>query len=253
MEDDLKPSNAPEDPETKPTPGGEEDPEPTPSLASPEEPAPSEPDEPAPSEPEKPSRRESLRIKDLLAQNRKLKEATAPSPLGIDYSKDLEADPEIVERLTADKKAAVEAAFNQGLERTSSIQFHTRLEVDAPRIEGKYPQLDKRSPKFHPAVADAINTAYLSAVGYDAETDTVRNPGLRYADYVEGMFELADEIAGEKVEATATNVAKQAAQTGLRPDGSQAKRLNLNKAAEDMSDEELAAKLAQMGLGTPKK
>jgi len=55
------------------------------------------------------------------------------------------------------------------------------------------------------------------------------------------MMELADRTAATKTQKSAKNIAKQAAQTGLRPDGSKAKRLDLSKAPEQMSDEELDA------------
>jgi hypothetical protein len=54
-------------------------------------------------------------------------------------------------------------------------------------------------------------------------------------------MELGEKIGSRRSQATAKNVAKQATQTGLRPDGSQAKKLNLNKAPEDMTLEELYA------------
>ncbi len=81
-------------------------------------------------------------------------------------------------------------------------------------------------------------------VGYDAETDTVKNPNIRYADYIEAQMELAEAIAGEKNQKTVQNIAKQAATTGLRPDGSKAKGLNLNQSPDQMTDEELAAAIA---------
>ena len=89
-------------------------------------------------------------------------------------------------------------------------------------------------------------------VGLDANTGLVQNPNVRWKDFVESEFELADEIANTKVANSTRNIAQQAASTGLRPDGSQAKRLNLNKAPEQMSDEELDAIIAQGGLA-PKK
>lgn len=81
-------------------------------------------------------------------------------------------------------------------------------------------------------------------MGYDPETDTVKNPNIRYADYIEAQMELAEAIAGEKNQKTAQNIAKQAATTGLRPDGSKAKGMNLNQSPDQMTDEELAAAIA---------
>lgn len=197
------------------------------------------------------SRREQLRVQQLLAKMREgqptVTPPSAPTPTqgSIDYDKDIEADPETLQRIKEDRERARQEAYQQGMTQTKSIQFHTRLEIDAPQIETKYPQLDKNSEKFHPSLANAVNTMYLSAVGYDPKTDTVQTPDLRYKDYVESIFELADEIANNKVQATQQAVRQQAANTGLRPGNQTQPKLNLNKRPEDMTDEELDAIIAQ--------
>lgn len=218
----------------------------------PEEPEePSEEEEPEEEEPKPPSRREQLRIHQILA---KRDEAAVPKPKqapdALDYEAALDADPELIKRLKEDRDKSNKAFFDQGMEQAKSLQFHTRLEVDAPRVEAKYPQLDKESKDFNPELALAINTMFLSTVGYDQSADTVRDPSLRYSTYVESIFELAGEIAGEQTEGTRKSIVKQAARTGLRPDGSRAKKMNLNKPPDQMTDEELDAVIA---LGVPKR
>ena len=164
---------------------------------------------------------------------------------GLDYGTALDADPEVVQQLEADRQSYGQNQYNQGLEQAKSIQFHTRLEIDAPRVEAKYPQLDKESPKFNPAVADAINQWYLATAGYNPQTNSVQNSDVRYSDFVEGIMELSDEMAGQKNVATAKNIAKQAATTGIRPDGSKSKSMNLNQAPDKMTDDELDAIINQ--------
>jgi hypothetical protein len=66
------------------------------------------------------------------------------------------------------------------------------------------------------------------------------------------MFELVDEVSSRKVQQSQKNIAKQASRTGLRPDGSSAKRLDLSKPPEAMTDEELDAMIAKSGF-SPKK
>lgn len=213
-----------------------------------EEPETPEEEEEDPEEALKPSRREQLRIQKVLSKLKESKPAqVAPTvPEGaLDYDKDLEADPELIAKLKADREATNRAMYQQGAEQAKSIQFHTRLEIDAPRAEAKYPQLDKESDQFNPQLANAINTMYLEQVGYDQEADTVKTANLRYLPYVESIFELADEIAGVKTQDAVKNVAKQKAKTGLRPDGTSGKRLNLNKIPQAMTDEELDAIIAQ--------
>ncbi len=191
---------------------------------------------------------QSLKIKNLLAEKAELERRLPENPKGLDYSRELEADDETISRLDADRKQYGESAYSQGLEQAKSLQFHTRLEVDAPRVESKYPQFNAQAEEFNPGVADAINSMYLSAVGYDPKTDTVRNPSLRYSDYVGAVMELVDAAAGEKVSKTQRNIVSQVANTGLRPSGGTAKQLNLEQPVEQMSDEELKAYGKKLGM-----
>lgn len=247
----INPSEEPEEIEETPAvePKGKKLPD-EPKKEEAEELTAEEEPEAAPKEEEKPSRRKELRIDTLLA---KLKEKeTRPTPTAvpdsIDYSKDLDTEPEIAQRLEEDRRKSNQAFFNQGLEQSKSLQFQTRLEIDAPRVEAKYPQLDKDSAEFHPGLAAAVNNMFLTTVGYDQETGRVANPNLRYSVYVESIFELASEIAGEQNVETTKTIKRQAAQTGLRPDGSGSKKLNLNKPPAMMTDEELDAAIK---LGIP--
>lgn len=198
--------------------------------------------------PEKPiSRREELRVQQLL---KKMAEEKAPverpkSSSSLDYEKELDADPALIAKLTADRDKSNQAMYDKGLEQANSIRFLTRLEVDAPRVETKYKFLDKNDEEFNPQAADAMNSKYLQFVGWDAKTQTVKHADIRYADFVEAEVEFAQDLAQHMVADTQKNIKKQAANTGLRPDGGSAKKLNLNKSPESMSDEELDAVIAQ--------
>lgn len=248
-------------PAEEPTPAPEKEEEPKPEKEPEQEPE-GEPEEPGqepgepegePEEPEKPvSRREQLRVNQLLEKMAKGKEKKPQDPgsQGVDYRKLIDADEDTYKALEEASQQSGKAFYNEGLEQSKSIQFHTRLEIDAPRVEAKYPQLDKASDQFNPAIANAINTWYLQTAGFDPSTDRVENPDIRYAEFVESVFELGNAIGSEKSQRSATNIKRQAASTGLRPDGSQGKRLNLNKAPGAMTDEELDAALNQFGLGT---
>lgn len=230
-----------EEQETEPTQEVEE-PENAPEEAEPEE----EEVAPQPEEPQ-PSRRESLRIQQLIQKMKQPEKPVAPqTPVGLDYASELDTTPEVADMLNQDRGQYGQAMYQQGLEQVKSMQFHTRLDIDAPRVESRYPILDpSNKDTFNPAIADALNTAYLNMAGYDSDKGTVQNPDIRYADYIEAQMELAEVIAGDKNAKTVQNIAKQATKTGLRPDGSKAKSMNLNQAPEQMTDEELAAVIAQ--------
>jgi len=200
-----------------------------------------------------PSRRENLRIQQLLEKLQKQSQTPAEHkvPTGIDYGTALDADPEVIQQLESDRQQVANQSYNEGLEQAKSIQFHTRLEIDAPKVEGKYKQLNPEDKEnFNPALANAVNTWYLQMAGYDQQSGKVANSDIRYAEFVEGIMELGKVIGTQESAKAVKNVAKQAATTGLRPDGSTAKRLDLNKAPGAMTDEELDAFLAKQGVAT---
>ena len=231
------------EPETTPAKEEETDPEEEPKADPKEDPQDPPEDKPEPA----PSRRESLRIQQLVQKMKQTSQPQTPTPTykGIDYSQELEADPETIQRLEDDRKQYGSTATNEAREISNSNLFMTRLEIDAPKVESKFPQLNKESDDFKPHVANAINEWYLQTTGFDAETGRVGNPNIRYSEFVESVMELVEAATESKAKETTKNIAKQAAQTSLRPDGSQAKRLNLNQAPENMSDEELDAMIVQ--------
>lgn len=253
------PENEDEDPKEDPKDPPEDDPKDDPKE-DPKDP-PEDEEEPAedPKDPpaKKPTRKE-LRIQDLIHKF-KAKEApvaTTPSDptyKGMDYAAELNADPELIKKLEDDRQKYLEANMPAPQQRNEASDlakfnlFQTRLEIDGPKVASKFPQFDKESDQFNKQAANAVNQMFLSTVGYDPESDTVQNTDLRYAEYVEGLMELAEELAAVKVATTQKNIKKQAAQTSLRPDGSQAKKLNLNQSPENMSDEELDAVINQIG------
>ena len=214
------------------------------STEAPEEP---EVQEEVKNEEPAPSRREQLRIQQLLKKYGPPQERPAPSqrPDALNYQEALDADPEVIKQLEADRQATGQSQYNEGLKRAEYLNWNTSLKIDAPQVESKYPVLDPKSPEFHPAAADAINQWYLNMSGFDNATQTVNNPNIGYADFVEGFMELVQETAGQKNAQTVKNVAKQAASTGLRPDGSSAKRMDLSKDASAMTLEELYASIGQ--------
>lgn len=200
--------------------------------------------DPEPAEEPKPSRRENLRIQQIIERARQGEYTPKPeTPAALDYGRELDADPETIKALEADRQRYADSQRTDVLKQVEAVQFRTALEIDAPKVEGKYKQFDKESEQFNPAVANAVNQWYLSTAGYDPKTNTVSNPNVRYSDFVEGIMELADEMAGDKVATTTRNIAKQVATTALRPDGSAAKSMNLAKDPGSMTKEELDAKI----------
>lgn len=232
--DNQEPETPEEDQvEEQSEPEAEEEPE------TPAEPEP-EPQEEKPKE--EPSRREQLRVQKLLEKYGDPDKPQQPrTPEGINFREQLEAEEPVYEQLEKQTQEYGTQQYNEGLKRAESIRWETMENIDAPNVAGKHKFLDKESPDFEPAVADAMTRRYLNMVGYDPNTGLVAHPNIRWSEFVEAEMELADRLASTKVENTQKNITRQAAQTGLRPDGSAAKRLNLNQAPETMTDEELDA------------
>lgn len=199
--------------------------------------------------PEQPSRREQLRIQQLLEKygNPDDRKPAAPSRKDqLNYQEALDADEEVINRLEADRNAVGDSRYNEGLARAEYLNWNTQLKIAAPQVESQYPVLNPRDKEnFNPAVADAVNRWYVNMAGYNPQTQTVANPNVDYAEFVDGFMELVQETAGRQAARETKNIAKQAATTGLRPDGSSAKALDLDKAPGEMTMEELYAAIGQ--------
>lgn len=229
--------------------------------AQPEEPAPEveEPEAPEPDAPEETeappmSRREQLRVQDLLKKypNLNQPETKVQAP---NFRDKIQADEDTFRLLEETTQDFGRNLLEEATARSNYSTWHRFLQLDDKTVTAAHPELDKNNQeKFHPALADAINRKYLQQVGFNPGNPeqgippSVQNPSISYADFVESELEYAQEMASMLAEDSRRNIAKQAANTGIRPDASTPKRLNLNKPPEQMSDEELKAAIAQSGL-----
>jgi outer membrane biosynthesis protein TonB len=94
------------------------------------------------------SPRENLRIQKLLERMKQQSQPQEPvKATGIDYGTALDADPEVISQLEADRQAASQAAYSQGLEQAKSIQFQSE------RATPSYVKLDAR---IHPPIFSAL-------------------------------------------------------------------------------------------------
>jgi hypothetical protein len=249
LKEKINPSEEPKEelvPEVPEEPLKEE--EPTEELPEPEK----EPEKEPEAEEERPiSRREQLRVQDLLSRGYKPKE-TPPEVKAPDFRTKVEADEDTHKIIEDTATEFGRQQYEQGLERAQYYQWETLLNIDEPQVRTKYPELDPNNKeKFHPALHNAMLTKFAMYAGYDAGNPdtgvarTVRNPQARFSDFVEAEMEYADELAAHRVKQTTENIAKQAAQTSLRPDGSSTTKMDLTKNPEDMTTEELYAVLGQ--------
>lgn len=193
---------------------------------------------------------EKLKIQDMIAT---LKQRSAPqqqAPQGLNYGEALNADPETVQQLEYDRQTYGTQAYNQGLQEAKSIEWKMGVKMEAPQVFQEYPYMNPKSPEYDPAIALSLDEEYLWMSQYDPETGIAHNPGISYTQFVEARHQQANRIAGEKIQRSTKNIARQSAMTGLRPDGGTSKKLNLNKDPSDMTLEEL---YAVTGAAGPKK
>lgn len=225
----------------------------------PEEKPEDEEEEPEDKPEEKPaSRREQLRISQLLERIKEnggkpqdeLEKPTKPE--GIKYEDELDGDEETIKRLNDDREKYGQDLYEQGRKeaaalsaRQDAFEFKSMLTTEEPRVLAKYKFMDKDSDDFDKELTSAMVGKYLNFVGFDDQTKAAKNP-VSYYEFVDSEMEFIQATAEKMTRESQTNLTTQVANTGLRPSGSSpSKSLNLNKAPEDMSNEELDAIIAQ--------
>lgn len=118
-----------------------------------------------------------------------------------------------------------ERLFQMGLSQAQAYNnattFATRLEIDAPKVMDKYAFLDESpdNEDFNPGAAGFIGKMYLYAAGYDPTTGVAQNPDLRFDEFVDGFMDVVELISTGQLADSTRNVARKAAQTGVRPGG----------------------------------
>lgn len=135
--------------------------------------------------------------------------------------------------------------YNEALQQAKAIEFKLGLKVEAPIVAQKYDELNPKSDNFDLGRREFIDELYLKATGYDEKTGTVQRTDIGYEEFVDGIMEMVDRSASVKAADTSKNLAKQASQTGVRPN-SVAKKTYEGTDPKKMTLEQLqAAALAE--------
>jgi hypothetical protein len=145
---------------------------------------------------------------------------------GLNYRDVMEAPDDVIQQLEQDRDAVRSQARNEVLDEVRRVQFETNLKIDLPLVQDKLSKLD-------PSAAQALDRAYLQFVGFNPQTGVPAVDGVSYAEFIDAQLELANSIATNRVVDTQRNIAKQAAQAGVRPDGGVRQGFKLNS-VEDM-------------------
>lgn len=165
----------------------------------------------------------------------------------LDYKETIQADDEVMSQLSDDREQYGQQKFNEGLEQLKYVEWKNNIRFDLPIVKEKLDQLP-------PAVARAIDKKYLIFSQADVENGRVGNPNISYAEFVEAEIEQADMIASVRNQDSQKNIVKQAAQTGIRPNGAVSKATKVSS-AEDLAnisqedwDKNKDSYLRQMGI-----
>lgn len=141
----------------------------------------------------------------------------------LDYKETIEADEQVINQLSKDREQYATSLQEQTNERLTTELWKRDIKTDLALVKDKLDKLD-------PSDARAIDREYLLYSGYDQERGRVANPTISYAEFVEAQIERAERLASNLNIRTQQNVAKQAAQTGLRPTGGASKATKISSA-----------------------
>lgn len=139
----------------------------------------------------------------------------------LDYKQTIDADDEVINQLSQDREQYATDLQRQTDERLTAELWRRDIKTDLALVKDRMDKLD-------PSDARAIDKEYMLYSGYDPETGRVANPTIGYADFVEAQIERAERLAANLNVRTQKNVAKQVAQTGLRPTGGASKATKIS-------------------------
>jgi hypothetical protein len=169
----------------------------------------------------------------------------------LDYKQTIDADDEVVSQLSQDREQYGQDQRNQGqaeaMEQLKYVEWKNNIRFDLPMVKEKLDQLP-------PAVARAIDREYLLYSGADVENGKVSNPSISYAEFVEAQIERAEAIASIRNQDSQKNIVKQAAQTGIRPNGATSRPNKITSPddiagiSQDDWEKNRASYLQQMGI-----
>lgn len=151
------------------------------------------------------------KILDRITQVKQAPQRQA-TPQGINYRDVMDAPDEVIQQLEQDRSNVVSQVESRVNDQIRRSQFEMNLKLDLPLVQDKLSKLD-------PSASQALDRAYLQFVGYNPQTGVPAIDGVSYAEFIDAQLELANSIATNRVVNTQRNIAKQAAQTGVRPDG----------------------------------
>jgi hypothetical protein len=172
--------------------------------------------------------------KQLFAQNDEYK------PLQYDQETEFGVD-----QLANDRRQYGQQTFNEGVRQGQAFyeaeRFADRLDTDIERVLSKRDDIDDVTEKL-------LVESYLDKVGAREDQNgriIIGNPNLRFRDFAESKLKEIDDLVQVKLSQSTKNIASQAANTGVRPNGAS------QSSVSNLSDNELIEKLRAADIDSP--
>lgn len=175
----------------------------------PEADEPEEPEEPAPV-----SNRENERIRKLTEKLAQATNRPQPSP---QQSQVIDEGDYTLDEVNSRAQQYGDQRYNEGVQQAKAIEFKLGLKMETPIVAQKYDDLNPNSENFDLGQREFIDELYLKTVGYDQQTGTVQRTDIGYEEFVDGFKNAVNRTASVKSADSSRNLAKQASQTGVRP------------------------------------
>lgn len=146
----------------------------------------------------------------------------------LEYKPDSEYDPSALEE---DRKAAADYARSEGIRQglhqgTSQVVkelWADRFDTDSERVSGKWDALNSdKTDTYNPKLEAQLVQRYIAFAGVEKDNSgrvTIQKPNIRFRDFVDAEMKNLEDYAAERNAASSKNLVKQAAQTGVRPNG----------------------------------
>lgn len=186
----------------------------------------------------KPTRAEK-RIRDLVEENKRLKEQSYQQPFADpslqfpQYAPGEEIQPERLQQDVVQTANAIASLQTQN--QIQQFEARANLDRDIEVLPAKFPELDENSPNYNPVLEEKIEAAYKARAFKNGQLD----PSVRLADVAKDFIDVARSAATQSSAEMKNAVAKQADESAVRPTTA----TRAEKAPSDMSIEELEAKL----------
>lgn len=149
-----------------------------------------------------------------------------------------------VDDLEHDRRQYGQHNFNEGVRQGAAFyeaeRFADRLETDIDRVMSTRDDIDDVTEKL-------LVESYLDKVGAKEQNGRIiiGNPNLRFREFAEAKLKEIDDLVQVKLSQSTKNIASQAANTGVRPNGT------TQNSMSNMSDMELVEKLRAADIDTP--